>query len=305
MIRSYILIIIVTILMGGAVAYGLMGSGSPLDARGKKFDDQRVSDLSSISNSVESYYRSKNMLPTALADLTGDYYSKNILLDPESSIPYRYEKINDTSYKLCATFATSSDKKNNRGAYYYVNDFEHPKGEHCFDINVKGEVLNPTLRPSSTPLSSNRAVTNDDELVKRSRDAARLSDLASLQNAINVAVQESTNSGVLVLCNLSKKYPCKGDSSVDSRLADGQGWIKINLQQQRSVSVPVLPVDPVNQLANHYVYCADKDNWEINAFLESEQYKNKMANDGGDNPFLYEVGSNLTLVGSGNGCIYK
>jgi hypothetical protein len=292
--------------MAGSVAYGLMGSGSPLESRGRKFDDQRVSDLSSISNSVENYYRSKNMLPAALVDLKGDYYSENILMDPENSQPYKYEKNDNTSYKLCATFSTSSEKKNNRSnSLYYANKFEHPQGEHCFDLNVQGVVLNPTIGPSPAPLGSNNTVMNEDELAKRGRDAARLTDLANLQNAINVMVQESTQSGVFVLCSQSKKYPCKGDSSIDSRLSDGQGWIKINLQQQRSVSVPVLPVDPVNQLANHYVYCADKDNWEIDAFLESEQYKNKMGNDGGDNPFLYEVGSNLTLVGSGNGCIYK
>ena len=159
-------------------------------------------------------------------------------------------------------------------------------------------------------------IINPLELTRRGRDAARLSDLANLQNAINVAVQESTGSGtVAVLCKASGSYPCGGPndtgiSNTGSRNPDGTGWVKTDMSSQKSVSVPTLPVDPINDATYHYTYCADKDAWEIDAVLESDQQKTKMANDGGNDNALdtsgrYEVGSNLTLIAaSGGSCTY-
>ncbi|HLC87585.1 MAG TPA: type II secretion system protein [Patescibacteria group bacterium] len=153
-------------------------------------------------------------------------------------------------------------------------------------------------------------IINPLELTRRGRDAARLSDLSNLQNAINVAVQEATNSGSAILCN-GGTYPCTFKSSplgASTRLADGTGWVSVNLGGQKSVSVPTLPVDPTNDTTFHYTYCADNDAWEINAVLESDQQKPKMAADGGDENATdttgrYEVGSNLTLINaSGTPC---
>lgn len=149
-------------------------------------------------------------------------------------------------------------------------------------------------------------IINPLELTRRGRDAARLTDLANLQNAINVAVQEATQSGaVAVLCKVDGAYPCTGKSTATGgRASDGTGWVKTDLSAQKSVSVPTLPIDPLNDLANHYVYCADGDAWEINAVLESDQQKKKMKDDGGEDDNKYEVGSNLKLVGVSAGCDY-
>lgn len=149
-------------------------------------------------------------------------------------------------------------------------------------------------------------IINPLEFTRRGRDAARLSDLANLQNAINVAVQESTGSGaVAVLCSSSGTYPCDGSSNTGTRLSNGSGWVKIDLSAQKSVSVPTLPVDPVNTATLHYTYCAASDAWEIDTVLESDQQKGRMTGDGGNEPDKYEVGSNLTLINaSGGSCTY-
>ena len=153
-------------------------------------------------------------------------------------------------------------------------------------------------------------IINPLELTRRGRDAARLTDLANLQSAINVAIQEATGSGaVAVLCKDSGAYPCTGLSSTGTRASDGSGWVKTDLSAQKSVSVPTLPVDPVNSAANHYTYCAASDAWEIDTVLESDQQKAKMTTDGGNENGTtdgkYEVGSNLTLIASSGGsCTY-
>ena len=149
-------------------------------------------------------------------------------------------------------------------------------------------------------------IINPLELTRRGRDAARLVDLANLQNAINVAVQESTGSGaVAVLCKTAGSYPCNGSSNIGTRVSDGTGWVKTDLSTAKSVSVSTLPVDPVNDTTSHYTYCASNDQWEIDTKLESTQYTGKMTDDGGNEDALYEVGSNLALVAvSGGTCTY-
>lgn len=151
-------------------------------------------------------------------------------------------------------------------------------------------------------------IINPLELTRRGRDAARLTDLSSLQNAINVAVQESTASGTgNILCEGGNTgEACSGDSNPDSaanRNSNGTGWVKVNLSSQKSVSVPTLPVDPINNATYHYTYQTNTpsagqypDRWEINAVLESQQYQTKMSQDGGNNASAYEVGSDLQIT---------
>lgn len=139
-------------------------------------------------------------------------------------------------------------------------------------------------------------IINPLELTKRSRDAARLTDLSNLQQAINVALQESTQSAN-ILCS-GAEAPCSGQSNTGTRASDGTGWVKVNLSAQKSVSVPTLPVDPINDATYHYNYGTNAGGtaWEINATLESQQQSGKMATDGGNNDNVYEVGSDLTLI---------
>lgn len=144
--------------------------------------------------------------------------------------------------------------------------------------------------------SASAYLSDPEELTKRGRDAQRLVDLANLQQAINVVAQESETGNVLCEGSLSKVIPCRGDSIKDSSDANGAGWVKVNLNLQKAVSVPQIPFDPVNSEPYHYTYCAYKDTWEMNAVLESQQQSPKMQTDGGDDLSKYEVGSNLNLI---------
>lgn len=142
------------------------------------------------------------------------------------------------------------------------------------------------------------------DLIRGSRDSNRISDLSSLQKAINLITQDSPLLSKDILCN-GEDYPCGGrssDTSYNARSIYGDGWIKINLSTQKGVIIPTLPQDPLNTDLYHYVYCANnpgnKDGWEIDAVLESKQGVLRMQGDGGSDNNKYEVGTNLNLVGS-------
>lgn len=151
-------------------------------------------------------------------------------------------------------------------------------------------------------------VINPLELIHRSRDATRIKDLDNLVQAINVSMQEagmSSNSIVSILCKESGIYPCSGSSNNGTRLTDGTGWLKADLSIQSSVTLPTLPIDPVNNAEFHYTYCADQDKFEINTVLESDSLRSKSYSDGGNTGDHYEVGSSLTLIAnSGGSCTY-
>lgn len=158
-------------------------------------------------------------------------------------------------------------------------------------------------------------IINPLELTRRGRDASRLADLAHLQQAISVAVQEATDTADKILCFGLGTTACNGKSTdAGARNAAGTGWVKVDLSSSKAVSVPTLPIDPMNPntATYHYLYCADTASnaasWEINTVLESEQQKGKMATDGGDKNATdttgrYEVGSKLTIEGTGT-CTY-
>lgn len=145
-------------------------------------------------------------------------------------------------------------------------------------------------------------IINPLELTRRTRDAARLSDLANLQQAINVALQEGTAAGQRSPACNSDAAPtdCTYESVGGTRLTDGTGWVHVNFAGQSNVTVPTLPVDPTNSTAYHYRYCGNGTNWKIMAHLESDKEKPRVVTDGGtDNDAVtgsFEVGSNMTLA---------
>ncbi len=96
---------------------------------------------------------------------------------------------------------------------------------------------------------------------------------------------------------------------------DGVGWIPVNFDSLPSGSpVSNLPIDPVNSIATlnapknsdlvyRYVCGSQNLTYEINARLESNEYtsvNNRMQGDGGDNDTVYEVGTSLSLLPTGN-----
>lgn len=144
------------------------------------------------------------------------------------------------------------------------------------------------------------------EILRRSRDDTRLVDLATIQKAINITIQDnSTLQSDQILCfGGMAGGKCEGKSHLDSASPDGNGWVKVNFTSSQGIAMPYLPPDPSNGGTFHFTYCSNGTSWEIAAFLESDLQRSRMAQDGGINSSLYEIGSNLTLIGPSGLCSY-
>ncbi len=137
-------------------------------------------------------------------------------------------------------------------------------------------------------------VTFYQDLNMRARDANRLSDLSKLQQAIQLALNDSAEKSEKSYYSLCSQVatPCLGSSfpvQNQTRKTDGQGWIKVNLEDKKIANYPTLPLDPINNEDYSYNYYSDGKIWTITAKLESNQYKSKMQNDNGKDPNKYEI----------------
>ncbi len=141
-------------------------------------------------------------------------------------------------------------------------------------------------------------LVNPLEILRKSRDSTRLSDLKGLMKSIEVAMQDVGGDPATFLCYTPSTAPCTESSNTvgNMRTNNGTGWVKINFSAMQNVTMATLPIDPSNNSTYFYTYRSDGTTYEFNAVLESQQNQPLMQNDGGDNDNVYEVGSSLTLI---------
>ena len=173
---------------------------------------------------------------------------------------------------------------------------------------------------------------NPAELMRKSRDANRLSDMKTLEQAIQLYSEDTGESlGTSSTLYLSVPDPdatsslgdqCQGLGLSTSSLpagwtyhcagsdwyknVDGTGWIPIDFKSSSFGSpVGTLPVDPVNATSSgfYYTYVGSGDPYELAAIFESQKYIPLEASDGGPDPAQYEVGTNLALSPFAHGLV--
>jgi prepilin-type N-terminal cleavage/methylation domain-containing protein len=158
-------------------------------------------------------------------------------------------------------------------------------------------------------------VLNPAEFMKKSRDATRLSDLATLNRAISfyqtdggssfgtantvyVSIPDSSatcaNLGLVTLPT-GWSYVCASEANYQK--ADGNGWIPVDFTSVSYGTVlSTLPIDPINTTSTGNYYTYTGGSWHLRGMLESEKYKTNAQNDGGSSDNAYDVGSNLALT---------
>lgn len=168
-------------------------------------------------------------------------------------------------------------------------------------------------------------VLNPAEMLKQGRDAKRISEIASINDALNLAVAQNPN---ISLGTAKRLYISLSDETeaCDSHLAnlpllpaatgweyrcataenlrktDGSGWLPVNFAGLPSSPFSNLPVDPVNnaQEGRYYSYVMG-GSWELGATMESSKYgeggqRDVVSSDSGTRGDMYERGTNLSLL---------
>ncbi len=135
---------------------------------------------------------------------------------------------------------------------------------------------------------------NPAALLQKNRDVARLDDLNNIHKALSLALAD----GEIALVNTDEN--CEDcNTAVGTQAVDGSGWVKFEVLTGKTGLaryLPELPLDPMNGAGFVYVFGSTEAGYELNVVLESEDNAAKMSTDGGNNPEVYEVGTNLTIL---------
>lgn len=90
----------------GAVVTGFIIVGPPSQERARRFDQQRLNDLSQIQYGVQSYFETHKKLPETLQALQTENFVFSPMRDPKSKEEYEYSVMGTSTYALCVTFET-------------------------------------------------------------------------------------------------------------------------------------------------------------------------------------------------------
>lgn len=157
---------------------------------------------------------------------------------------------------------------------------------------------------------------NPTEMLRKSRDSRRITDLTNLALALQLAYDQNLDFGI---CDGTKIYasvpssdPLSNDnlpsgvswvqaSATNFRKTDGSGWLPVDFASLGLLAT--LPVDPTNSASDYLFYtytCNSSKQFVLTAWFESKYYgpagaDGRSKKDGGPDPYLYEVGTNLFI----------
>lgn len=166
---------------------------------------------------------------------------------------------------------------------------------------------------------------NPAELLRQSRDANRISDMATLGSALNLYVTDQSGASSFSLGTASTSYLSFADQTATSTLGDqcqglgmpssgylygcaatstwrsvnSQGWVPVGFTSLSSgAPFSSLPVDPVDQTSSdlYYAYQTNGLQYQVTALAESQKYAKQSTGDGGSDPSLLEEGSGASVM---------
>ncbi len=167
-------------------------------------------------------------------------------------------------------------------------------------------------------------VINPIEYLRQARDSTRVSDLNNINtyisrykysgqridslgniNVVYVSIPSNlSDCSDLGLPALASGWAYKCATETDYKKIDGTGWLPINLAAfSGGFGISALSVDPTNTASDglYYKYIISASGgFEINASMESRKFNiggksDKVSTDGGDDPYIYEVGTNFDI----------
>jgi hypothetical protein len=110
----------------------------PSAVKAHALDQQRLQNLQQIDFAIRGYYRTHQVLPDRLdvIENMNGLSSRSNWRDPVTHLPYEYDVIAKTTYRLCGDFSADSGKDESP----YIAAFrKHHKGHDCFQQDVNAE----------------------------------------------------------------------------------------------------------------------------------------------------------------------
>jgi hypothetical protein len=113
----------------------LVAAGSPWRQRLLQLDARRVDALQTIQRNLNVYHQRERGLPDSLDALaaTPETFLTDAV-DPVTKTPYRYERVDDATYTLTATFDLPSPPDQDRPLWDRDGFFRHGAGEQTFRL---------------------------------------------------------------------------------------------------------------------------------------------------------------------------
>lgn len=139
----------VTILAIVTIVAGFFIVGTPAEARLRRFDSQKVSDLQNIQSQVVYYWQAKQKLPEKIDNLNNSLNYGPVPVDQQSGEAYIYQATGELSFKLCAVF--NAESRGSQNVYYesratmpvpaggkgmMQDNWQHGMGQVCFDRTI-------------------------------------------------------------------------------------------------------------------------------------------------------------------------
>ncbi|GIW65231.1 MAG: hypothetical protein KatS3mg093_210 [Candidatus Parcubacteria bacterium] len=163
---------------------------------------------------------------------------------------------------------------------------------------------------------------NSTQSFKKVRDSRRISDLQVIDAAIKNLLASSFNfnlgeENVIYISlpdasstcgnyNLNKVYSpfsYRCQTITNYLRVDGNGWLPINFSSSSVIVLSSLPKDPLNNSEYFYAYLVKNGRYKLTARFEDQYFIKKMTEDGGLEPTLYELGSDLRLPSPHSGLV--
>ncbi|MEL7363874.1 MAG: DUF5671 domain-containing protein, partial [Bacteroidota bacterium] len=118
-----------------SIVGGFAVIGSPSTARGIQLDDNRIEDLRFIEAELRTHWVRERVLPDTLDTVPSlELRANDVLIDPESAVPYDYQTRSDSTYTLCASF----DAPTQTQRYIPTSTAIRHRGTglQCFDLDA-------------------------------------------------------------------------------------------------------------------------------------------------------------------------
>lgn len=144
-------------IVAASIVGGFFIIGSPQSERMRRFDQQRVENLTILQSEIINYWMQKNHLPENLDILKNDITGFVPPRDPENNNPYEYRAVTKLSFELCADFKTASPNTPTTviqtkpiSTPYYAGDSQnwaHDTGKTCFTRTIDPDLYKNTKLP--------------------------------------------------------------------------------------------------------------------------------------------------------------